>query len=342
MPLTDCHEQTHDHVDYVLVVNRNWRPATRGLSFGAKGLLVTLVEAAAFSGRQEIAVAIGDIAPHLDNARGREAFLAWFAELRLRRLVRERGPGVFAIAPHLWCLEARPVSAGARTSCLPAWACPLVILSAARTGSSTIARCNWSFVARTFMLPPSSLAVRAASRSLGHRFGVRDHRLAAAFRSASARPTWSSMVPSPTAKRIVGALHPALLPRTFRSRPAPVLRWRAGVRKPMSPARHRRSRSAPSRGRRSMLPRSRRTTSSCRLCIRFAAANALAHAPSRMPLRRRVKRRWLRWHATPWRCRAELTASACRSCSMMIADRRPHGMDSVTHIAAGLFGQSGQ
>ena len=99
-----------DYVDYVLVVNRNWRPATRGLSFGAKGLLVTLVEAAAFSGRQEIAVAIGNIAPHLDNARGREAFLAWFAELRLRRLVRERGPGVFAIAPHLWCLEARPVS----------------------------------------------------------------------------------------------------------------------------------------------------------------------------------------------------------------------------------------
>jgi hypothetical protein len=99
-----------DHVDYVLVVNRNWRPATRGLSFGAKGLLVTLVEAAAFSRRQEIAVAIGNIAPHLDNARGRESFSAWFAELRLRRLVRERAPGVFAIAPHLWWLEARTVS----------------------------------------------------------------------------------------------------------------------------------------------------------------------------------------------------------------------------------------
>jgi hypothetical protein len=99
-----------NHVDYVVVVNRNWRPATRGLSFGAKGLLVTLVETAAFLGRQEIAVAIGDIAPHLDNARGRESFSAWFAELRLRRLVRERGAGVFAIAPHLWCLEARTVS----------------------------------------------------------------------------------------------------------------------------------------------------------------------------------------------------------------------------------------
>jgi hypothetical protein len=103
-----------DHVDYVLVVNRNWRPATRGLSFGAKGLLVTLLEAAAFSGRQEIAVAIGEIAPHLDNVRGRESFSAWFAELRLQRLVRERGPGVFAIAPHLWSLEPRTASTGPR------------------------------------------------------------------------------------------------------------------------------------------------------------------------------------------------------------------------------------
>jgi hypothetical protein len=48
-----------DYVDYVVVVNRNWRPATRSLSFGAKGLLVTLLEMAAFTGRQEIAVAIG-------------------------------------------------------------------------------------------------------------------------------------------------------------------------------------------------------------------------------------------------------------------------------------------
>jgi len=103
-----------DHVDYVLVVNRNWRPATRGLSFGAKGLLVTLLEVAAFTGRQEIPVAIGEIAPHLDNTRGRESFSAWFAELRLLRLVRERGPGVFAIAPHLWSLEPRTASAGPR------------------------------------------------------------------------------------------------------------------------------------------------------------------------------------------------------------------------------------
>ena len=47
-----------DYVDYVVVVNRNWRPATRSLSFGAKGLLVTLLEMAAFTGRQEIAVAM--------------------------------------------------------------------------------------------------------------------------------------------------------------------------------------------------------------------------------------------------------------------------------------------
>jgi hypothetical protein len=103
-----------DHVDYVLVVNRNWRPATRGLSFGAKGLLVTLLEAAAFTGRQEIAVSIGEIAPHLDNARGRESFAAWLAELRLKRLVRERGPGVFAIAPNLWSLEPRAASTAPR------------------------------------------------------------------------------------------------------------------------------------------------------------------------------------------------------------------------------------
>src|SRR4029434_10225065 len=96
-----------DYVDYVLVVNRNWRQATRGLSFGAKGLLVTLLEAAAFSGRQEISVTIGEIAPHLDNARGRESFSAWLAELRLQRLVRERGPGVVALAPPLWSLASR-------------------------------------------------------------------------------------------------------------------------------------------------------------------------------------------------------------------------------------------
>jgi hypothetical protein len=99
-----------DHVDYVLVVNRKWRPATRGLSFGAKGLLVTLLEAAAFAGRQEISVTIGEIAPHLDNARGRESFSAWLAELRLQRLVRERGPGMFVIAPHLWSVEPRMTS----------------------------------------------------------------------------------------------------------------------------------------------------------------------------------------------------------------------------------------
>jgi hypothetical protein len=87
-----------DHVDYLLVVNRNWRPANRGLSFGAKGLLVTLLEVAAFTGRQEIPVSISESAPHLDNTRGRESFSARFAELRLQRLVRERGPGVFAIA----------------------------------------------------------------------------------------------------------------------------------------------------------------------------------------------------------------------------------------------------
>jgi hypothetical protein len=99
-----------DHVDYVLVVNRKWRPATRGLSFGAKGLLVTLLEASAFAGRQEIPVTIGVIAPHLDNARGRESFSAWVAELRLRRLISERRPGIFAIAPHLWFVEPRLAS----------------------------------------------------------------------------------------------------------------------------------------------------------------------------------------------------------------------------------------
>lgn len=92
-------------MDYVLAVNRNWRPATRGLSFGAKGLLVTLLEIAAYTGRAEIGIAIEEVAPHLDCPRGRESFAAWLAELRLRRLVRERRPGLFAIAPHLWTLE---------------------------------------------------------------------------------------------------------------------------------------------------------------------------------------------------------------------------------------------
>ena len=68
---------------------------------------------AAFTGRQEIAVAIGDIAPHLDNARGRESFFAWLAELRLQRLVGKRGPGVFAIAPRL--METRLFGARIRS-----------------------------------------------------------------------------------------------------------------------------------------------------------------------------------------------------------------------------------
>jgi hypothetical protein len=110
-------------MSYVLVVDRNWRPATRGLSFGAKGLLVTLLERAAYRGRPEIPISIEEVAPHLDCTRGRESFAAWLAELRLRRLVRERRPGMFAIAPHLWSVERREEAPPAklRSNGLAAW-----------------------------------------------------------------------------------------------------------------------------------------------------------------------------------------------------------------------------
>lgn len=100
----------------VMVVRREWRQATQGLSLGAKGLLVSLLEKAAFSGNPHITITIASIAPHLDNLRGRESFAAWMAELKLRRLVRERGSGRFAIAPGLWSIETResPIWAGGK------------------------------------------------------------------------------------------------------------------------------------------------------------------------------------------------------------------------------------
>jgi hypothetical protein len=89
-------------VEYVLIVRKEWRQATDGLSIGAKGLLTTLLERAAAQRCTEIAISLATLTPHLDCPRGRESFAAWLAELKLRRLVRERPLGKFAIAPGLW------------------------------------------------------------------------------------------------------------------------------------------------------------------------------------------------------------------------------------------------
>lgn len=94
-------------MDYVVVINREWRRATRGLSIGARGLLALLLQKAAFSGRAEIRIDIAKLAPQLDTSRGRDSFEAWLYELQLRRLVRQRPGGLFVIAPDLWSLEPR-------------------------------------------------------------------------------------------------------------------------------------------------------------------------------------------------------------------------------------------
>lgn len=89
-------------MEYVLIVRKEWRQATDGLSIGAKGLLTTLLERAAAQRCTEISISLATLTPHLDCPRGRESFAAWLAELKLRRLVRERPLGKFAIAPGLW------------------------------------------------------------------------------------------------------------------------------------------------------------------------------------------------------------------------------------------------
>lgn len=94
-------------MDHVVVINRDWRRATRGLSIGARGLLALLLQKAAFSGRPAIRIDIAKVAPQLDTTRGRESFAAWIYELQLRKLLLSRQHGLFAIAPGLWSLETR-------------------------------------------------------------------------------------------------------------------------------------------------------------------------------------------------------------------------------------------
>ena len=88
-------------MEYSVVIRPNWLSDTRGLSLGAKGLLVSLIEKAALSGSQEIAVT----APEFATAAQRSAWYASLAELRLRKLVQHRTGDAFLIAPALWRVE---------------------------------------------------------------------------------------------------------------------------------------------------------------------------------------------------------------------------------------------
>ena len=85
----------------VLLIHRRWREATRGIGWGAKGLLITLMEMAADAGRPEIPVSLANVASVMTTAE-QAVFPAQFAELRLRGLVRQVRTGVFEIAPGLW------------------------------------------------------------------------------------------------------------------------------------------------------------------------------------------------------------------------------------------------
>ena len=88
-------------MEYTVVIRQNWLSDTRGLSLGAKGLLVSLIEKAALSGSHEIAVT----APDFTTTAQCSAWHASLAELRLRRLVQPGNGDAFLIAPALWRVE---------------------------------------------------------------------------------------------------------------------------------------------------------------------------------------------------------------------------------------------
>lgn len=88
-------------MEYAVVIRPNWLSDTRGLSLGAKGLLVSLIEKAALSGSHEVAIT----APHFATPAQRSVWYASLAELRLRQLVQHRSGDAFLIAPALWRVE---------------------------------------------------------------------------------------------------------------------------------------------------------------------------------------------------------------------------------------------
>ena len=101
-------------MEKMLVIRQEWLFATHGLSFGAKGLLVALIEMAVVSETFETEITIGSVAPHMKSDAERETFAAWLAELRLRRLLRHVGEDKFRIAPGLWKVQPNAIVEGFR------------------------------------------------------------------------------------------------------------------------------------------------------------------------------------------------------------------------------------
>jgi|GraSoiStandDraft_16_1057320.scaffolds.fasta_scaffold2126231_1 hypothetical protein len=85
-----------------LLISHRLREATNGISLSALGTLTTLIRIAANAGTTAIPVSEGNIAPYFSHAADRAAFRSYFAELRLRGLIRETRPGIFEIAPGFW------------------------------------------------------------------------------------------------------------------------------------------------------------------------------------------------------------------------------------------------
>jgi hypothetical protein len=96
-------------MEKMALIRQEWLYATDGLSLGAKGLLVTLIEVAAASGASEIPITVDAVAPHLTTAGQRATFSASLAELRLRRLVHQMTGDVFQVAPGLWEVDQADV-----------------------------------------------------------------------------------------------------------------------------------------------------------------------------------------------------------------------------------------
>ena len=84
-----------------VLVSSRLAEVTEPLSAGAEGLLIKLIRMAAEARSTEIPVSAANVAPYIPDAEDREAFPARFSELKLRGLVQEMRPGVYAIAPGL-------------------------------------------------------------------------------------------------------------------------------------------------------------------------------------------------------------------------------------------------
>lgn len=87
-----------------LLISARWGEATTGLSLGASGLLLRLIVVAVEQGVTQLPLSEANVAPYVKHGSDRSQLKRFFAELRLRGLLKEAGLGSFAIAPDLWKL----------------------------------------------------------------------------------------------------------------------------------------------------------------------------------------------------------------------------------------------